>query len=350
MQGMVSVLRMIAKHFGIHALLNIVAVLQLAKLFPKAAGQGVIFTLHHVRPPTNRSFDPNGLLDVTPEFLEQAILTVKEAGLTPVRLEDLPGLLASPDKSKKYVCFTLDDGNRDNAEYAAPIFRRHNVPYTVFVCPGLSRRTRTMWWETAALILRENSAISFDFGAGIEKLAIKGKLNKQAAFLRFAKFVELTDEDSAVEKIDTLAKSLGINPLSIVEEEIMTEAELRVLTKDPLVTLGGHTMTHCKLAHTTTERLRFELAESCNLVADYSGKPVTTFAYPYGHSYAVGMREHEATRNAGLQLAVTTQPGVLRNNSLSNPYALKRVSLNGWYQRKRFVKALISGVPFLFVK
>jgi peptidoglycan/xylan/chitin deacetylase (PgdA/CDA1 family) len=350
MQNMASVLGMIAKHLGIHALLNTVALLQLGKLFPHAAGRGVIFTLHHVRPATNLAFDPNGLLDITPEFLEATIVAIKEAGHIPVRLEDLPALLASPDRSKKYVCFTLDDGNKDNAEYAAPIFRKHNIPYTIFVCPGLSMRARTMWWETVAVVLRENTEITFDFGAGPETLRIKNNFHKQAMFFRFAKFVEGIDEDLAVERIDALAKSVGINPMAIVEREIMTVAELRVLAKDPLVTFGGHTMTHTNLANATADRMMFELLESCKLISEYSGKAVTTFAYPYGHSYTVGKREFQAAADIGLKLAVTTQPGVLKNCSQNHLTALKRVSLNGWYQHTRFVKALVSGVPFLFMK
>lgn len=350
MQSTRSVLGMMTKHLCIRALLNTVALFRLGKLFPKVSGQGVIFTLHHVRPALHHAFDPNALLDITPEFLETVILTAKQAGLRPVRLEDLPGHLAAPDKSQKYVCFTLDDGNKDNAQYAAPIFRKHNVPYTIFICPGFSRRTRTMWWETVAHVLRQNQSITFDFGAGAETLHIKNRFRKHMAFFKFANFVERVSEDSAVIKIDAWAKSLGINPVAIVEREIMSEAELRELAKDPLVTYGGHTMTHINLARASAERLQLELAESLKVVTEYAGKPVSTFAYPYGHSYTVGQREFDAAKNLGWKLAVTTQPGVLKLCSLDHPTALKRISINGWYQKPRFVKALISGVPFLFLK
>ncbi len=350
MQSWASVTGMIAKHLGIHALLFAVAFFRLEWLFPRAGGQGLIFTLHHVRPPIHRSFDPNGLLSITPDFLEQAIITAKQAGLEPVRLENLPALLAGADKSKKYVCFTLDDGNKDNAEFAAPIFRKHNVPYTIFVCPGLSGRTRTMWWETVAAILRENDKIRFDFGAGPKTLTLTNWFSKQAAFFRFSTFAEVTDEDSAVQKIDALAQSLGINAMAIVERDIMSEAELQALAKDPLVTFGGHTMTHSNLARVSPERLHFELSESCKMISAFAGKPVTTFAYPYGHTHTVGQREYAAAKSIGVELAVTTQPGMLNSGSLNNMTALKRISLNGWYQHPRFVKALVSGVPFLFVK
>jgi hypothetical protein len=51
---------------------------------------------------------------------------------------------------------------------------------------------------------------------------------------------------------------------------------------------------------------------------------------------------------AGFSLAVTTQPGVLNSSSLERFTELGRVSLNGRYQKSRYVKALASGLPFKF--
>ena len=53
-----------------------------------------------------------------------------------------------------------------------------------------------------------------------------------------------------------------------------------------------------------------------------------------------------AAREAGFAAAVTTEPGLLSQASLDAQTALPRVSLNGFYQRKRYVRALLSGLPF----
>ena len=331
------------KQFVIRSALEGISLLRLEKLFPGASGRGVIFTLHHVRPKQVLAFNPNAHLEVTPEFLEQAILAAKEAGLEPVRLEDLPALLAEPVSRRKFVCFTLDDGYRNNAEFAAPVFRRHGVPYTIFICPGFVTRTRTIWWETGAELLRRVSSFKFDFGNGEETVSCASHAEKLAAFERLAELVSALDENEAVARIDALSRACGFDPMSYVERETMNEAELRQLAADPLVSLGGHTMTHCNLARVPQERLEAEIAESSQLVSGYSGQTARTFSYPYGWKSAAGDREFEAADRAGLT-AVTTQPGVL--SAAVNPAALPRVSLNGLYQKKRYVRALISGVAF----
>jgi peptidoglycan/xylan/chitin deacetylase (PgdA/CDA1 family) len=331
------------KQLVIRTALEGISLLKLEKLFPGASGRGVIFTLHHVRPRQDQNFNPNAHLEVTPEFLEQAILAAKEAGLEPVRLEDLPGLLAKTDASRKFVCFTLDDGYRNNAEYAAPIFKKHGVPYTIFICPGFVSRTRTIWWETGAELLRRVSSFKFDFGSGEETVASASAAEKMEAFERLAELVSTADENEAVARIDALSLSCGFDPISYVEHETMNEEELRRLVKDPFVSLGGHTLTHCNLARVPQERLAAEIAESSKLVSGYAEQTARTFSYPYGWKSAAGNREFEAATKAGLT-AVTTQPGVL--SAAGNPAALPRVSLNGLYQKKRYVRALISGVAF----
>jgi hypothetical protein len=40
---------------------------------------------------------------------------------------------------------------------------------------------------------------------------------------------------------------------------------------------------------------------------------------------------------------------MLQRDHVTRPTAVNRVSLNGLYQKKRYVKALISGLPFKFV-
>jgi peptidoglycan/xylan/chitin deacetylase (PgdA/CDA1 family) len=326
--------------------LEAVALSNAGAFLPSAAGRGVIFTLHHVRPAQADAFQPNALLSVTPQFLDQAIEVSLQAGLVPVALEDLPDLLADPNDSRRFVCFTLDDGYRNNAEHAAPVFRKHGVPYTIFICKGFVERTRSLWWETAEALNRDKDALAFDFGNGPETQVMRTVGEKQAAFERIAGLVQTVEEDGAVARLDAAARENGIEPLSIVERLVMDAKELRDLARDPLARFGAHTLTHVNLKRVDDGRLRSEIAGSIKAVEDYLGRKPASLAYPYGYATAVGEREFRVAADAGLDIAVTTQPGVLRASNLERPTAFNRVSLNGLYQRKRYVRALISGIPF----
>lgn len=316
-------------------------------VLPDMSGRGAIFTLHHVRPPRPEKFQPNALLEVTPEFLSAALATVKKAGFTPVHVDELPERLADRNDTRKFAAFTLDDGCRDNFDYALPVFRKHNVPFSVFATAGFVERTRSMWWLTAAELLNRLDVVPFDFGGGVEKLPAGDMMDKLEVFRRFSHYIATTDEDTAVAAIDETARAHGVDPLAIVARETMDRATLQDLARDPLARIEAHTLTHPALSRVSPERLMQELTGSADKVEEYVGRRPRALAYPYGTPCDVGPREFDAARKAGFVVAMTTQPGMLSDDSMSNPTALPRVSLNGHYQQSRHVSALLSGIPFL---
>ncbi|MFK0337014.1 polysaccharide deacetylase family protein [Agrobacterium deltaense] len=340
----------LVKYGAIRAGLEVSSLPAVRSALPSFAGRGVIFTLHHVRPGGAVSaFAPNVQLSVTPQFLEEAIQAALECGLVPVHLHDLPALLADNHEGRSFCAFTLDDGYRNNADYAAPIFRKYSVPYTIFITPGFVERTRSLWWETAAALTQKVASFEFDFGAGPEHVACASPSQKAEAFTRLEDFVQNFSEDEAVERIDRVARQHGVDPIAIVDELVMDEDELRALAQDPLVHFGAHTMTHVNMRKVDAARLAYEIAESTRRVEAYADQRPRSFSYPYGWVKAVGEREAKAVHDAGFSAAVTTQAGVIGSHSLEKPTQLPRVSLNGRFQKKRFVKALISGLPFRFI-
>ena len=50
---------------------------------------------------------------------------MRASGFEIVSLDEAHFRLIEGDYGKPFVCFTFDDGYRDNLEYAYPIFKRH---------------------------------------------------------------------------------------------------------------------------------------------------------------------------------------------------------------------------------
>ena len=93
-------------------------------LAPCSSGVGAIFMLHHVRPHEEpNEFAPGRYLEITPDFLERAILCARKLGHDIIGLDEVHRRIVQRDFDRKFVCFTLDDGYIDNFDYAFPVFQ-----------------------------------------------------------------------------------------------------------------------------------------------------------------------------------------------------------------------------------
>jgi peptidoglycan/xylan/chitin deacetylase (PgdA/CDA1 family) len=337
-----TMLRQAAKRASITAGLHAARLLGAAGLMRGARGRGAIFTLHHVRPAQPQAFDPNAHLAITPDFLDAAIVRLKRDGYRFIALDALPAHLASNDL-RPVALFTLDDGYRNNLVHAAPVFSRHNVPFTVFVTGGFIDRTAILWWEVLADLLNRNTSPHFQFD-GIETLPTATLLQKQAAFDRIASFIQTSDEAAAVDRLNTFAASQGVDALKLTAALTLDEAGLKTLIENPLASLGAHTISHRALARLPDDIARDEMDHSARRVEEITGRRPVSFAYPYGYAGTVSPRDHQLAKDLGFSVAVTTQPGTV-NGQLDNT-ALPRISLNGHFQKAGHVSALASGIAF----
>src|ERR1043166_3299656 len=127
---------------------------------PLTRGIGAIFMLHHVRPEKPSSFEPNRILKVTPDFLEQVIGQVRASGFEIVSLDEAHFRLIEGDYGKPFVCFTFDDGYRDNLEHAYPIFTRPNLPFTIYVPTDYADGRGDLWWLALEKVIVQVDALT----------------------------------------------------------------------------------------------------------------------------------------------------------------------------------------------
>lgn len=317
-----------------------------ANIMPSARGRGAIFTLHHVRPPEGHPAEPNAHLDITPEFLDCAIRQLKADGYEFLSLCDVAARMKQPMDDRRFAAFTLDDGYRDNVEYALPVFERHGVPFTIFVAKGFAERTHGMWWETLAALLNVLPEIRFDFGSGEIRLPLGTGTDKLDAFDHFSRFIASGPETEQVATIDALAARHGIDALRLTAQLTMNVEELQALARHPLASLGAHTVSHRSVAQLNRAEALQEMLACVEWMEETFGQRPKSFAYPYGTANAVSERDKDLARELGFDVAVTTRPGTLRQTLRDTMTGLPRISLNGYYQLPRYVSALASGLPF----
>ena len=115
------------------------------------------------------------------------------------------------------------------------------------------------------------------------------------------------------------------------------------LAADPLVTIGAHTVNHPMLAKVPEDTVRSEINLSRSVIeAALSVRP-QHLSYPVGDRSSAGAREFRIAAELDFKTAVTTRPGVLFREHRAHLTALPRLSLNGEFQRLRYVRVLLSG-------
>jgi peptidoglycan/xylan/chitin deacetylase (PgdA/CDA1 family) len=311
---------------------------------PFCAGVGAILMLHHVRPARPDAFQPNQLLEVTPEFLTQTLEWLRGQAIDIVSLDEMHRRLTERDFGRRFVCITLDDGYRDNKTFAYPIFARYDAPFTIFVPSSFPERAGKLWWLALELAITRNDKVIARLGDAEETFACATPQQKSDAFNRiYWRLRELPDEAEIHARVDALAARHGIDMAPLRDELCMTWDEVRALAADPLATIGAHTVNHVMLAKASEDAARRELKVGREAVEKELGRPVLHLAYPYGGRDIVGPREFRLAAEIGYKTAVTTRPGVLFPEHTAQPMALPRISLNGQFQQKRHLKVLMSG-------
>jgi peptidoglycan/xylan/chitin deacetylase (PgdA/CDA1 family) len=313
---------------------------------PLTRGIGAIFMLHHVRPEKPSSFEPNRILKVTPDFLEQVITQVGDSGFEIVSLDEAHFRMVEGDHSKPFICFTFDDGYRDNLEYAYPIFKRHNLPFAIYVPTDYPDGNGDLWWLALEKVIVQVDALSVKLDGVQRRFRCGTSAEKDAAFQSVYWWLRTIDETDARAFVRELCDGVGFDPAYLCTDLMMNWEEIRRLAADPLVTIGAHTRRHFALAKLTLAEARAEMTESVRRIERELGKPVRHFSYPYGDETSAGQREFDLARELGMKTGVTTRKGLIHPRHASQLTALPRVSLNGDYQKPRYVKVLLSGAPF----
>ncbi len=319
-----------------------------ALLAPLARGKGVIFTLHSVRPEPPGAFEPNGILKVTPEFLEAAIETVRKAGYDIVSLDEAARRLKMDAPARPFACFTFDDGYRDNRDFAYPVFKRHNLPFAIYVPTAYPDGKGELWWLVLEAAVRKANEIRVVLDGVERHFEVRTPDEKNRAFDEIYWSLRRRPEAELRASVREIARLAGYDASSLCSDLIMSWDELRTLAADPLVTIGAHTHRHVAVVGLSEGEARAEIAESVERIARELGRPCRHFSFPYGDAGSAGARDFAIAAALGLETAVTTRKDVL---SAKHPMTgLPRVSLNGNFQKARYVAVLMTGVPFLMIE
>lgn len=308
-------------------------------------GSGAVLMLHRIRDASQSGFAPNRNLSISPDFLDDMLTDLRRNGFEFVSMDELAASLndGTGTRETRKIAITLDDGYRDNFVNAVPIFRKHGVPYTIYVVPGYIDGTIPHWTDEIETIVAQSDRIELSHGDSRESVNSANATEKYQVYSRI--LAELLPENDLVARsrmLRELASAHGFNQEAHHRQLTMTWDQIRDLGHDPLCTIGAHSMTHRMLSRLGTQDALWELSECRRVIADQLGAAPKHFAYPYGEAH---QREFKLAEKAGYQTAVTTVNGVIGSKHCSRLTALPRIMIDGRHQNMDVVNTQLSGIP-----
>ena len=308
--------------------------------------RGVILTLHRVLPEEPADFSPNAILQVQPVFLDYCIERIRDLGIDIVTLDEALERLAAPRRGRPFVVLTFDDAYRDNLRHALPVLHAHDAPFTLYVPTAFVDGVGQLWWQAIEDIIARQDAVAFTEDGETEYVDTRTLAQKRETFDRLYWRMRKLPEAERLALLAEFTTAYGYDLERQCRDLIMDWQELRLFAGDPLCTIGAHTVNHYELAKLPLEQARNEMAQSVDVIEAQFGLRPRHFSYPLGGPLSCGQREFDLARELGFRTGVTTRPGGLYPHHLKAPTALPRVSLNGYFQKRRYVDVFTSGGLF----
>jgi peptidoglycan/xylan/chitin deacetylase (PgdA/CDA1 family) len=279
---------------------------------------GLVFMFHEVHDDSMRGLRTG----CTVGCLKSVIMQLRNEGWDIVSLDDVMSRLRNGDPSRRFAVLTFDDGYRDLLTRALPVLEHHDAPFTVFVPTGAPTRELHSWWlGVRALFERRDEVAIASMGTMFTCGDIEGKMK---GYQEVSKWIH-QDYRRAPLLTETF-REYKISLTSLNDSHFMNEAELRVLARHRLATVGAHTTSHGALSTLDDDLARHEMSDNRVYLERLLDRQVIHLAYPYGTPAACGPREFRLAADVGFCTAVTARYGPVFSAHRHYPHALPRVA------------------------
>jgi len=264
-----------------------------------------------------------------------------------ISLRQLTHSLKTGKIPQKAVVLTFDDGYVDNLWHAKPLLKKYDCPATIFVSSGYVGQDRELLTDELDRMLLQSPQLPSKLVLRIAGQEHRWEFDDSPAQLMAWNFGAKHDPSprhrcvrdlhrllrplsqmQRNEAFDFLASWACSSRKARSDRRVMTAAELKELSQDSLVEIGGHTVSHLVLASQPLEIQRREIVEGKKQLEQIINKPVTSFAYPYGGANDFTEQTVQLVHEANFTSACSTLPGtVLRQSDM---LALPRIMVPDW--------------------
>jgi peptidoglycan/xylan/chitin deacetylase (PgdA/CDA1 family) len=277
---------------------------------------GLILLYHRV---TRLERDPQ-LLSVAPErFAEHLDVLRRKANVVPLK-----EVIASQESGfrSRTVAITFDDGYADNFFEARPLLERFEMPATVFVVSGFVGSEQEFWWDDLDRMLLEPGDCGWHVECDSDFEA------RQTRYRDLCRTVRAASNGERLKMLEQVRLAKGLPAAGRPTHRIMTREEVQQLAQGGLVEIGAHTETHPVLSALSIDDQMREIDRSKRQLEECVGKPIESFAYPFGGKKDYNRESISCARAAGFSVACSNFNGMVWPRT--SRFELPRMLVRDW--------------------
>lgn len=241
------------------------------------------------------------------------------------------------------VIITFDDGYYDFYKHVLPIITKHEVPVTVFLSTLNIDTCNEFWWdEIERLIYLERD---------VDSIVVDGETYRtdsvetrtKCCYDVHSRLKKMSHEDRA-EVLSDICKQVKAPRCGRDSHRQLSSTEIKGLSENPFVTIGGHTVTHSCLANQSIREQKWEVVKSKSDIESIIDKEIETFSYPFGQFDDYSSETKIIVERAGYQNAFSAFPGVIRKGN--DPFEYQRINVSYFQSENDIIKELRKRVVF----
>ena len=239
--------------------------------------------------------------DPSPRLFERIIKYLNANHYRVISMKQFNEIINKKQLNEKIAIITVDDGWQNNIKLL-DVIRKSKVYITIFVTTSAVEQGN-FWFEYVK----------------------KGKNKGEASIKKEKIRIKKLDENSFNAEIVALKSGISM------DRSAFTKDELIQLSKEPLVTIGSHTVSHRSLLYSSYNVQKIELLNSKNILEGWIGKTINYFSYPSG-DYSDQLKI--LAKECGYELCFSTETYPIELNEIDR-FSIPRRCVNdnaGYYE------------------
>jgi len=310
----------------------------------RTGGAGVILRFEHVRPRLDGRFQPLKSYEITPQFLESAVLAFGKWGFDILSIDDAIERAQRKSIERRFVCLTFDGGHRDFMTHAYPLLSKHRAPFALYIPTGFVDGIGKAWWLALEQVVARHTRIGLVIDRAERHFNASSLAEKYQLYDYLHGWLHSLPPADLAAAIGDLCGRYSVDLDAVSRDTTLTWQDLAKLARDPQATIGSATVNYPNLAKIKGSLALREMTMGRTVLETALDHSCRHFAYPFGEKCSFGARDLLLAREAGFVSAVTAHPGVIGFEGQSNLMALPRIGWDGRSQSLRVLRVLLSGI------